>query len=46
MGLASGFSALALAYVLGAACALWGARRWFLADWRRAGGGAPEVAAA
>ena len=47
VGLASGFSALAFVYVLGAAFALWGARRYFLADWRRANGGgaaAPEVA--
>ncbi len=44
VGLASGFSALAFAYALGAACALWGAWRYFLADWRRADGGAPEVA--
>lgn len=39
IGLASGFSALAIAYVLGAACALWGAWRFFEADWRRAGDG-------
>jgi MFS family permease len=47
VGLARGFSALAFVYLLGAACALWGAWRYFLADWRRANGGgaaAPEVA--
>lgn len=44
IGLARGFSALAIAYVVGAAFALWGARRYFLADWRRANGGAPEIA--
>lgn len=46
IGLASGFSALAVAYVLGAGFALWGARRHFLADWRRANNNAPEVVTA
>lgn len=44
VGLASGFSALAFVYLLGAGFALLGARRYFLADWRRAGGGVPEAA--
>lgn len=36
MGLAGGFSTLALVYLTGAAVALWAAERHFLPDWKRA----------
>lgn len=43
IGLATGFSALAFVYLLGAGFTLWGAWRYFVADWNRANA-TPEVA--